>query len=75
VYGPGIPTISPQTGDFVGGIRTNYRSFIIPKYPRRLVNMDSAFESEEEDDDKASSYPQNGYDNDKQRPCARPSGN
>ena len=68
VYGPSIPTINPLTGGFIGGIRTNYDSFVIPKYPRRYTNMKPTYETEEEEEEEEEedeyeppSYPQNDY--------------
>lgn len=67
VYGPGIPSINPLTGSFVGGIRTDYGSFNIPRYPRKRINIDPTDESEEEeqeedDDARRPSYPEKSYD-------------
>ena len=63
VYGPGIPAINPFTGGFVGGIKTNYGSFMIRKHPRIPAHMDSMYESEETDDYQRPSYVQNNYYN------------
>jgi hypothetical protein len=34
VVGPGVPVINPVTGGFKGGVRTAYREFAHPKYPK-----------------------------------------
>ncbi|CAF1272156.1 unnamed protein product [Adineta steineri] len=64
LYGAGIPRISSLTGGFVGGIRTDYDAFIIPKYPRTQTVKDIPQQTEEDDDDddnSAPSYSQNDY--------------
>ncbi|CAF1285174.1 unnamed protein product [Adineta steineri] len=63
LYGTGIPRINSLTGGFVGGIRTDYDAFIIPKYPRTQTVKDIPQETEEDDDDdySAPSYSQNDY--------------
>ncbi|UJR17888.1 hypothetical protein I4U23_004787 [Adineta vaga] len=68
LYGAGIPRIDPVGGGFIGGIRTKYKSFHIRSKPRKYVNIDSAYETEEGDNDdddetydKGSSYSEQDY--------------
>jgi hypothetical protein len=51
VVGPRIPTINQLTGGFKGGIRTNFGSFIIPRHYKTGPNIDSTFESEDNEED------------------------
>jgi len=45
VTGPGVPPVNPSTGGFKGGIRTEYRSFVRPKYPKIVEEEVSGFEA------------------------------
>ncbi|UJR11433.1 hypothetical protein I4U23_015613 [Adineta vaga] len=60
LLGPGIPMISPTTGSFDGGIRTNYKSFKTRKYSRSYSQIDDSYESDEQDEDEDEEY-DNGY--------------
>lgn len=51
VLGGGIPRLSRSTGSFVGGIRSEYDSFDIPRRERKLVYIDASDEQDDDDDD------------------------
>lgn len=46
VTGPGIPPPNPSTGGFKGGVRTEYRSFPRPKFPKRIEQEGGADEEQ-----------------------------
>jgi hypothetical protein len=48
VVGPGAPVIDPKTGGFKGGVRTEYGSFILPKYPKILEDEEESSFSQQD---------------------------
>jgi hypothetical protein len=69
VIGSNVPTINPMTGGFIGGIRTNYRWFSMPKLPETLVdnlNLDSA--RQDDYNYQSPTYSRNKYGKPKHRP-------
>ncbi|CAF0820005.1 unnamed protein product [Adineta steineri] len=71
LYGTSIPRINRLTGGFVGGIKTDYKSFNIRKYSRTRINIDTSSETEEknEDENQTPSYSQES--NNKPKPQRR----
>ncbi|CAF1497146.1 unnamed protein product [Adineta steineri] len=50
--GSRIPKINPRTGEFTGGMHTNYGSFSSSKYEEKEVNIAHNSESEEDKDEE-----------------------
>ncbi|CAF1125634.1 unnamed protein product [Adineta steineri] len=69
LYGRGIPRINPMTGSFIGDIRTSYKRFDTRKYSRTHANIDSTYDTED-DDEKPRSYQRNYYK--RRHPLKRP---
>lgn len=51
VMGRGIPRINPRAGGFMGGIRTNYGSFMIRRYPETMFDIARIFNVEDEEEE------------------------
>ncbi len=60
--GPGIPRINSMRGGFMGGVRTNYRSFFPPKFSKTpTYDGYPDYESRDEDNYQSQSYSNDKY--------------
>jgi hypothetical protein len=73
VMGPGIPTINPVTGGFMGGIQTKYRLYFARRFSKTFNGkMSPRFQAQEKDQYRPQPYSRNNYD--KSEPRSRHTG-